>query len=376
MSHISARHESQQVTNSLNLFVDSERAINTNGSSKGDDCEIHFEGHSIRCDDGEMLRMSLTDFAMINNLYHIDVNCSRFTVYNQGNSTTSDQHITRQNYRSIKDIADDFGTQVAQGIIAVAQNTVTLSAKVVTAPIEISMGDTGNRVLDVTLTFSGAHGITASELDIQTLASAGETYAVLGSLRLDPGTTLTNSFTVSAPSTTKIRIQGFFPMQRFADPYIYLRCDAANNGLEMSVLDSGRHAQREILPSNILGKMNRDVEFITYKSNGNREYFVNLQQKQLASLRLFLTDSKGNHIGRISSKTNDGTAAGREDSSDNFVSKLQSTLGNLFFTATIRIDTIRMFIPRELQSEPPPPPMPAHEAQSVLVWPNYGRPKY
>lgn len=385
MSHSMARHESQQTVNSVNLFVDSERpTLVGNGSSKGDDVEIHFEGNSIEAGDGEMLRVSLTNFTMFNNLYHVDINNSRFRVYNRGNSTGSTQNLTRKNYKSIKDVATDFMAQIGAAVVAVSPNTITYDAanSSVATPTESNMGESGGRLLDVTVDFSGAHGITASNLLVQTLSELGDTYTILGGKRIDKALASATaeadtSFVVTVPNTDKVRVQGYFPMQRMSDPYVYLRCDAANNGLEMSVLDSARHSnlQREVIHSNIIGKMFRDVEFISYTSIGTEEYFINLQQRRLSSLRLFLTDSKGNRLGRLPANIHDGTAAGKETSGV-FDSKDQNTLGNLFFTCVLRIDTIRVTIPRYLESLPPPPPLPAHEAQSVLVWQDYGRPKF
>lgn len=381
MSHSLARHENQEVVNSVNLFVDSERTVLVgHGDSKGDDVLIHFEGNSIEAGDGEMIRISLTNFTMFNNLYHIDINNSKFTVFNAaGAGTSSEENLTRKNYKTIRDIAEDFAVQCGAGIVVVSPNTITYlpSAVVITSPTETNMGETGNRLLDVTLTFSGAHGILASDLKIQFPQLSGDTYAILGGKRLDGTLAAQNSLVVTVPSATTVRIKGYFPMQRMTDPYVYLRLGSANNGLEMSVLDYSRNPNPDVdvTHSNILGKMFRDVEFISYSSTGAMEYFCNLQQRRLSTLRLFLTDQKGNRLGRLATGSHDGTAAGLE-TNNVFDDKTQSTYGNLFFTAVVRIDIVRVSIPRQLETQPPPAPMPAHEAQSVMVWPNYGRPKF
>ena len=80
-------------------------------------------------------------------------------------------------------------------------------------------------------------------------------------------------------------------------------------------------------------------------------------------------DSKNRKIGRKKDDTNSGTGAGRHTGTDStgagleytvansdFSNKNQSTLGNLYFTATIRIDIIKVYNPNKLQSEPPPMP--------------------
>jgi hypothetical protein len=379
MSHALARHASQETVNSVNLFVDTERTtLVGHGDSKGDDVRIQFEGNSIEAGDGEIIRISLTNFTMFNNLYHVDRNNSVFNVYNALTDTSSTKNLTRKNYKSIKDIATDFATKCGNGVIDVSPNTITLSSTTITGPTETNMGETGDRLLDVTMTFSGAHGIAAVNLKVQCHESLGDTYTILGGLRIDGTLGSQNSFEVTVPTASTVRVRGYFPMQRMSDPYVYLRLESANNGLEMSVLDFARNPnpQVDVTHSNIIGKMFRDVEFISYSSTGEMEYFVNLQQRRLSTLRLFITDQKGNRLGRLPSNIHDGTAAGLEDASGNFENTTQNTYGNLFFTAVIRIDTVRVSIPRQLETTPPPIPLPAREAQSVLVWPDYGRPKF
>tara|TARA_S200002703_G_scaffold146016_1_gene140742 strand:- start:482 stop:997 length:516 start_codon:yes stop_codon:yes gene_type:complete len=170
-----------------------------------------------------------------------------------------------------------------------------------------------------------------------------------------------------------------------SDPYVYLRCNNAQNGLEMSVLsnDRGRY-NSDIINSDIFAKVFKDVEFINYESNTGEEYFMNLQQRKLANLRLTLTDSKGRKLGRLSSQRDLGTAAGltqtTTDSQGNpvlsFESNTQNTTGNLFFTAVIRVDIVKNRSPVKLESEGIKPPLPARQAQSTYVWQDYGKPKF
>ena len=166
-------------------------------------------------------------------------------------------------------------------------------------------------------------------------------------------------------------------MQRLSDPYVYLRCNNAQNGLEMSVLsnDRGRY-NSDIINSDIFAKVFKDVEFINYESNTGEEYFMNLQQRKLANLRLTLTDSKGRKLGRTSTQRDLGTAAGLVDSNLDFESNLQNKTGNLFFTAVIRVDIVKNRSPVKLESEGIKPPLPARQAQGTYIWQDYGRPKH
>ena len=77
----SSRFEGQQIVNSINFFVDSERSsIVGDTQSKGDDLQLGFEGNTIECKDGEVIRLSLVDFHMPNNQYNIDARNSQATL--------------------------------------------------------------------------------------------------------------------------------------------------------------------------------------------------------------------------------------------------------------------------------------------------------
>ena len=472
------RFSDQQVVNSFNLFIDTEKSsVIGDSASRGDDVKIHLEGSSIIANDGEMIKMTLTNFEMFNNLYNVDENNSRFETRcdvstNVPNPVIRD--LTRQNYANIGDIAIDFANiigNVINEITTTAHKVLVLDIKNVVTPgftpydtagglnytlttpadpsggftaqtsrnkpTSLGLSSSGNRLLDITFQVVGGggshllhtHGIT--KLNIQCLASQGDSYCILGGLRHDTTSDGTfNSFKVdlSAPypftkidssgeviqdtthDNTRIRVRGYFPMQRMTDPYVYLRCKSSQNGgLEMTVLADALTTSNasDITSSDIFAKLKRDVEFITYDIGSGDEYFINLQQKKLSTIQFTLTDSKNRQLGRH--RTSDetlnpgfnngsGTAAGYDTGTDRasiidstnqngrmyakstptkFASQLQSSLGNLFFTAVVRVDIIKMSNIARLETPPLPLPLPARKAQNgVLTFQDYGMPKY
>jgi hypothetical protein len=383
MSLQRSRFEGQEVVNSFNLFVDSEKStLVGDRQSEGDDVHIHFEGNTIESGDGENIRLSLLNFTMFNNTYMVNINNSRFNV--RGGSTTSASflsvvNIDRKNYSNLKDLATSFATNLGTYLATISAATTFENTTIL--PNTTTMSATDNRLLDITLTSKDgagstiAHGIT--DLKIQCLESEGESYVILGGNRQDDSTDTTfNSLKITIATNT-IRVQGFYPMQRLTDPYVYLRCNNAQSGLEMSVLSNDRGSYNtDIINSDIFAKVFKDVEYINYESNTGEEYFMNLQQRKLANLRFTLTDSKGRKLGRTSGQRDLGTAAGLVDGSLDFESNLQNKTGNLYFTAVIRVDIVKNRSPVKLESEGIPPPLPARKGQSTYIWQDYGKPKH
>ena len=383
MSLQRSRFQGQEIVNSFNLFIDSEKStLVGDKQSEGDDVHIHFEGQTIESGDGENIRLSLLNFTMFNNTYMVNINNSRFNV--RGGSSTSASfldvvNIDRKNYSNLKDLATSFATNLGTYLATISAATTFENTTIL--PNTTTMSATDNRLLDITLTAKNgsgatiAHGIT--DLKIQCLEAEGESYVLLGGNRQDDSTDTTfNSLKITIATNT-IRVQGYFPMQRLTDPYVYLRCNNAQSGLEMSVLSNDRGSYNtDIINSDIFAKLFKDVEYINYESNTGEEYFMNLQQRKISNLRLTLTDSKGRKLGRTSAQRNLGTAAGLMDSSLDFESNLQNKTGNLNFTAVIRVDIIKNRSPVKLESEGIPPPLPARKGQSTYIWQDYGKPKY
>jgi len=386
MSLQRSRFEGQQVVNSFNLFIDSEKSsLVGDRQSDGDDVHLHFEGQTIEAGDGENIKLSLLNFTMFNNTYMVNINNSRFNVRGSSGTTPSFLdvvNIDRKNYINLKDIATSFATNL--GTYLATKSVATTFENTTILPNSLTMSATDNRLLDITLTAKNAggstiaHGIT--DLKIQCLEAEGDSYTILGGIRQDDATdTAFNSLKITGltAGATTIRVQGYFPMQRLSDPYVYLRCNNAQSGLEMSVLSNDRGLYNsDIVNSDIFAKLFKDVEYINYESNTGEEYFMNLQQRKLANLRFTLTDSKGRKLGRTSIQRDLGTAAGLTDGNLDFESNLQNKNGNLFFTAVIRVDIVKNRSPVKLESEGIKPPQPARIAQAPYIWQDYGKPKH
>jgi hypothetical protein len=401
-----SRFEGQQIVNSINFFVDSERSsVVGDTQSKGDDLLLGFEGNTIECKDGEVIRLSLVDFHMPNNQYNIDARNSQATIICTVNGTAMTAGVvktlvTRGNYYDTDDIAINFasnlgaalgslsGVPAGLAILGIVNNNLSDLNTVTTGfantvgtgspPTTFSSTLTGKpekKLLDVTMTFqttASAGAIanhTITNLKISCQSANGELYLVLGGERGDNVNTLDNSFKITITSQS-IRVQGYFPMQLITEPHVYLRCTLGQNGLESSILGSDETVyNNDIIGSNILAKIARTSESFSYFGNSQHEFFLTLQQRKLNSIGLFLTDSKNRPIGR-SKNSGLGTSAGLETTATSdiipFEKETQSTKGNLYFTATIRIDIVKVYNPNKLQSEPPPMPQFPSRSSGVL----------
>ena len=82
MSLQTSRFHGQEIVNSFNIFVDSEKAsLVGDRQSKGDDIQIHFAGQSIVGNDGENIRLSLLNFTMFNNTYMVNIKYFNFLYF-------------------------------------------------------------------------------------------------------------------------------------------------------------------------------------------------------------------------------------------------------------------------------------------------------
>jgi hypothetical protein len=396
-----SRFEGQQVVNSINFFVDSERcSVVGDGQSKGDDIHYNFEGNTIECKDGEVIRLSVVDFYMPNNQYTIDGKNSVASIICDVSGTPMAAAvvktiITRGNYYEVDDIAINFAKNIADILAAlpgapaglttltggIVNNTlteqVTATTGFTTIPAASQItGKPEKKLLDVTITFAiagalttpAAHTITNLRISCQSLE--GEAYLVLGGERGDDSNTNLTSFLITIPDNNSIRIKGYYPMQLITEPHVYLRCSLGQNGLESSILSSDEKVyNNDIVGSNILAKLPRTTESFSFTANQENQFFLTLQQRKLNSIGLFITDSKSRPIGR-SKGSGAGTSAGLENTAITtqlaYIKETQSTLGNLYFTATIRIDIVKVYNPNVLQSEPPPLPSFPSKANGII----------
>lgn len=452
------RFEGQEVVNAINLYIDSERPnIVGDKQSRGDNVHYNFEGQTIECRDGEVMKISLVDFYMPNNFYNVEIKNSFARLRLRGTATTlktTDLHnytiIERGNYYDVQDVATNFaytlgnvilgldpsalsihkvtnnslvtqttplvarqtgaGGNINQGVYPLLPeqafaNTdfpLTTGAKntsfAPTTNASIQTGRPDKKLLDVTIEFQAAHLLTDLYISCQT--ANGESYLLLGGERGDDSTdTSHNSFLIDLAPTIPsdagvgkcVRVRGYFPMQLTSEPHVYLRTTLGQNGLESAVLArDDTNYNSEIIGSDILAKIPRNLDSFAYNANGNTEdFFIYYQQRKLNQIRLYLTDSKGRPIGRAGVTDaqfnyGTGTAAGLESTPPSipplttdrttFVKTTQNTQGNMYFTSTLKIQIIKKSSPQLLETPMVPfPPVPSKASGVISFGDKYGK---
>ena len=324
---------------------------------------------------------------MFNNIYDVNENNRRFVLRSGGATDVTNETIKlpMKNISKIKTLGEMLGAALNSTLVdrAIAQGATSVDRFAVTdeMPDADLPANDFNRLIDITLTAKNSSDVAVNHSLTTALfrftEGFGDCQDLLGGRRLDDETD--NDFQgmkVDIEAQT-IRIRGFYPAQLRTERNVYIRCNQQQNGLESQVLSNdGGVYPNSVVSSNILGKVRIGGEFIEYEANEHNNYFITLQSKVLNQFRIFLTDSKNRRLGRLTTQLHQETAAGLRNTGDTaFEGTDQSTLGNLKFETTIRVDVLKVSNPDLLDAPPPPPPLPARQAQSVLTWQDYGRPK-
>ena len=216
-----------------------------------------------------------------------------------------------------------------------------------------------NNIIEFTINFTdntqnppaaGNHGITNAI--IQFNSDDGDSYVILGGDRVKTGDNATNSVAdVDVSDPNLIKVTSKYPAQRASMPFVYIRAPGTlNTNIESQGLrNSADNHNSDVAHSDILGRaVVESSEWVQFTAQTDRDFFIDIHQKQLNVLRLRLTDSKNRSIGRLGG-TNTAAGTGTE----------QSTLGNLSFSAVIRFDIVKRKSVHHLETEHYKPPIPA-----------------
>ena len=356
----------ENIVNTYNLFVDTSRGHSAD--SQGDNFNLNLGHAGIVCDAGQYIRMTLNNFSMHKTFTDINETNNKFTVRVNNNAGSANGTLTKRNNTTLNALADDFATQIFTALkSAVSFGGTLTSATNVTPNSTTSIGGDSDHVISFLLTFSGTHSI--SDAVCQFNLAEGDSYEILGGDRIEGISSISDtSIDNTANSSTTIQVTCRYPAQRQTTDFVYLRCiGIPNTSIEsLGLMNPSETHRTDTTDSDILAKIPVDVEYCNYDAQSGREFFMNIRQKNVANLRLRLTDRHNRPLGRaFNSSALTASGSGTK----------QSTLGNLSFSAVIRVDVVQQRQIHELETTPVPERT-ASRFENVLSQPKFGRDSY
>ena len=325
---------SQEVVNSYNIFIDTERNLSSN--SNGNRIRLPLNQTPISCAENQFLRLTLQSFSMYKSWTNINSNNSTFRIQQTENLATAplddvELNLTHQNYASLFDLAKEFGNVL--GAELATHTGVALAGTPITnikPASNTSIVGTTDNIISFDIDFVAPHGMGVNPI-IQFKVRDGDIFEVLGGNRIrDFLDKITPSVDCDALSNvTKVSVQCYYNAQLSSQQNVYLRTTTNTTNIQTSSFNSGNTDTPNINMmenSRILGKIIIDDEFATFTSGTQMEYFLNLTTKSLTFLDLFITDSHGRDI-PFTTKGNNGNN--------------QATLGNRSFECIVKIDIVQ-----------------------------------
>ena len=346
-----------EVVNSFNIILDTER--NLSASSTGDDILLPMNQTPIQCDDNQFIRLTLQSFSMYKSWTNVNINNKTIRLQQAdalagGALVNSPVLLTEANYATPNSLAIEFATQLGLALqthtgvapVGAAWTAVGAITALTPSPAEDFDGD-GNLVINFTLNFVGAHGMTAP-LIIQTKVIDGDCFELLGSNRVRPlglnvpDLTTPSMFSdVGGAGSTTVVVKCYYNCQLSSMQNIYLHTDAASSNIQTTsfgALDTDIVGGSNLEASRVLGKINIGNQFATFSTSSQMEYFLNLQQKNLTFLRLYIRDSHGRVLPTYNNLV-PSTAGGAGSIGSG--SNRQNTLGNRSWEAVVKVDIVQ-----------------------------------
>lgn len=354
------------------VFIDTSRGVTA--GSKGDDHLINLSSAGITCGPGQYIRFTLDNFCMAKVFTDVNDNNNSFTVRADGLAALT-ENLSRQNFDSVRNLALDFQNKMGKTFKTMvyaggtACDDFTAGACSPAAGTSIN-GTTDNIIsFELTLTNGGSsinHGLGGTNPIIQFYSNVSDSYALLGGDRvIDESDITTSSVDIDVTNAQIIKVTCRYPAQRSTTPYIYLRTNLQNTNLEsLGLAHPTEDYRNDTTTSDILGRVVVDAEWCQYTAQTGREFFMNVHQKNVSQLRLRLTDSHNRPLGRTLSSSHPLTATGSGSK--------QSTLGNLSFSAVLRVDVVQQRQVMELETRPYEPNFPARFSK-VLTHQGFGK---
>ena len=295
----------------------------------------------ISCESGQQTKLSLTQFSCFRNFYYINqYNCRVDVEYKEGGvQKTKAFLLDKKDYGNIGAIADEFATKLKDCF----GGTTSINAGTTLPAVGFNIGETGDRVLSVSLSglpagirdlviqtrqhdgasvAAGDADVTGGTVDGIACTSFGDSYVILGGKRIAAPSATAQSFDYThADDAPTLTVKGFYPMQKTSMQYMYLRCSEAADNLQSQNLGEDSDVQdSHMVGSQIMAKIPVNNEVCAWQSYSSHcPYFVNSSNRNISEVMFELVDHHGRPIPKSASTI--------------------ETDGNLFSDLTLKVDT-------------------------------------
>lgn len=354
----------ETIVETHNLFIDSSQANQENGSN-GADYSFVLSNAGIHAKSGQQIRLTLNNFTLVRTWSSINTSNQTFYLCTIVNATINGNTvqvvkgakctIASGNYETIKDLTTEVERVLNDAIESESgdgEALKPLAGYKFVANEENEESKTGKIHLKLTKTSGDPidPGDLPPDIFIQTFYEDSDSYVILGSRRINgaaPPDDLTshtfqeiNCFDVNNTAQTDDNSVYYFEVSSpygailHSFPYVYLRTNTASYSYSSGTLNAKNSTSSTNLglqTSNILAKIELNGEYFHYEAGVEREYSIRLQQHTLPEIRLRLTDHRDNGLPYEPG---------------------QSTDGNAFFSAVIRVDILQGPLANKLESEP------------------------
>jgi len=361
------------VINSFNIFCDSRDAYSVN-SSEGTDYNLLLnEGH-IHSKDGQHIRLSLTNFNMTRNWTNIHASNNLLRM-----NGTQDIVIPVAEYETISKLEKAF---IDAFIASVAANdtsvTFTAAGNVTQTTyntknykqshISFTVTDSASNLEALKLVTLDGSGDIETIHNVHGFAEESDSYIIFGGDRTEGSVTISSNkpnipvtkaggiFNITSTTVTlnsgsevvNLLYESKYPIvQLLTEPYLYLRTDLGSYALESGHL---KNVKTQIEHSDILGKIPVSNGYYTLDTSLDNNYSIRLQQNNLQSMRLRVTNHKNELVSTFIKK------------------KQQSQSGNLNFSCVIKVEIIQEALQHHLQSNPYQPNIPDRKLGNPLKY--------
>lgn len=342
----------ERIVETYNLFLDSDDA-----KGDGQNYDFQFGNNNVQTrDKAQFIRLSLINFNMYKNWTDVNPYNAGMVLKSSGGTIDTPVTLDSQNYAIQRDLvknwADNFRTAAVTVFGGVWGATTTTSW---TPNAGTGINGTTNNICSFILTTTNPHGLTNADVLAGnfSLSAVINPSAAMVNAGVSPGADsalllggdrvaddyLPGSYAITFPSTTTIKVSGYYPGQRSSEPNVYVRCNPAPQIFGSPAFESPLTLDMtsELNPVAIMAEIRIDTEMVQYEPQSNRQYFVNMYQKSLSHLQVRLTDSKSRLLPTpVYPNTLDYQTAGGPATAGT----LQTTKGNRHFTATIRVEIV------------------------------------